>query len=139
MKKYLSGLVAAFLMTAGFVALSEAPASAACGGQYQPACVATKTTAKAGKATTKAKPKVAVTVASNGNVKAAGKVTITIKPGNKKVTGTVKNGKATVTLPKLKAGKYTLSIEYTPSADSTMTASKASTKLTVTKPKKKKR
>lgn len=43
MKKLIAGLLAAPLLSAGFVAASSAPASAVCGNPDYPACFSTKT------------------------------------------------------------------------------------------------
>lgn len=132
MKKLIAGLFAAILTTAGLVAVtSTAPASAACGGKYNP-CVKTKTTAKAPKQIKrgkKAKVRVVVRPAS-GNAPVVGKVTIVIKGGGKTIrkTVTVRNGKVNYTTPKLrKKGKYRVTVTFKPTAKSSNVASKSKT------------
>jgi hypothetical protein len=117
MKKFLSGLVAAFLLSAGFVAVSAETASAACTPTKYVECQASSTkptgpkTIKAGK-----KPKTTVNVKTQGSVKAKGTVTVTYTgPGGfkKTVKATVVDGKVTVTGPALKkAGKYKVTVAF---------------------------
>ncbi|MFC7493220.1 MULTISPECIES: hypothetical protein [unclassified Nocardioides] len=142
MKKYLSGLIAAFLMSAGLVAFSGAPVSAAdCGTQYQPACVPTKpqapktVTVPAGEA-----PEVPITIRSSGNLKPAGTVTVKLDGKNipKKLRGEdidfkVKKGKVVVELPKLKPGKYTFKYTFQPKKGTTFETSKGTITVVVKK------
>jgi hypothetical protein len=117
MKKLISGVIAAFLLSAGFVAVSAETASAACKPTKYVECQASSTkpvgpkTVKAGQ-----KPKTNVTVKTQGSVKAQGTVTVTYKgPGgfSKTVKATVKNGKVTVVGPKLtKPGKYKVTVSF---------------------------
>jgi hypothetical protein len=117
MKKLISGIVAAFLLSAGFVAVSAETASAACKPTKYVECQASSTkpvgpkTVKAGQ-----KPKTNVTVKTQGSVKAKGTVTVTYTgPGgfSKTVKATVKNGKVTVVGPKLtKPGKYKVTVSF---------------------------
>lgn len=117
MKKFLSGLVAAFLLSAGFVAVSAETASAACTPTKYVECQASSTkptgpkTIKAGK-----KPKTTVNVKTQGSVKAKGTVTVTYTgPGGfkKTVKATVVDGKVSVTGPALKkAGKYKVTVAF---------------------------
>ncbi|SDE19837.1 Ig-like domain repeat protein [Nocardioides lianchengensis] len=138
MKKLIAALFVGILTTAGLVAVtSTAPASAACGGKYNP-CVKTKTTAaklKPVKAGKKAKISVSVKPAS-GRAPVNGTVTITIKGGGKtiKVTVKVRNGKAVYTTPKLrKKGTYKVTISFKPAANSNALPSKSSTTIKVKK------
>ncbi|MCL3837401.1 Ig-like domain repeat protein [Aeromicrobium duanguangcaii] len=70
-----------------------------------------KVSAKKVKASARAK--VTVTVSAKGTTP-TGKVTV--KVNGKSVKGTLKKGKVTVTLPKLKAGKHTVKVTYAGSA-----------------------
>ncbi|QWF21715.1 hypothetical protein KM427_22770 [Nocardioides sp. LMS-CY] len=141
MKKYLSGLVAALMLSAGLVALAgpvaQAASARACGDQYQPACVDTKpeapktVTTPAGK-----KPKVPITIGANSNVKPAGKVVVKLagkklpkKLQGKEISFQVKKGKVVVKLPKLKPGKYKFKFDFVPKAGTAFEASKG--KITV--------
>ncbi|MDR1790576.1 MAG: Ig-like domain repeat protein [Propionibacteriaceae bacterium] len=87
-------------------------------------------TAKLAKATVKssAKASVKVTVKATG-LKPGGKVKVTY--GKKSVTATVKSGKATVKLPKLKKGKYTLKVTYLGSTETKKATYKKTLKLKV--------
>jgi len=78
------------------------------------------------KPTSKKKGKATVTVTSTNGAKPAGKAKITLtKGGSKKtVSVTVKNGKATVNLPKLKKGTWKLKVTYAGSATQTASTSK---------------
>ncbi|KAA1372945.1 Ig-like domain repeat protein [Aeromicrobium fastidiosum] len=80
------------------------------------------TTKKAGKAT------ITVTSAAPG-AKPSGKAKVTLTKGKTKktVTVTVKNGKATVKLPKLKKGTWKLKVSYAGSATQSPATSKAYT------------
>ena len=136
MKKYLAGLIAAFMLAAGLVTVSgelagatPAAATRACKPTKYVQCPATKTSAspssksiKKGKTAT-----VAVTVKAPGNVKPKGTVTITIKgPGVNKTIKVAYNGKSVkYTTPKLKKkGTYTVTIKFsgTNAKDSTTKA-----------------
>jgi hypothetical protein len=118
MKKLISGLVAAFLLSAGFVAVSAETASAACAPTKYVECQASSTkptgpkTIKAGK-----KPKTKVSVNTQGAVKAKGTVTVTYTgPGGfkKTIKATVVDGKVSVTGPALKKpGKYKVAVVFT--------------------------
>lgn len=117
MKKLISGVIAALLLSAGFVAVSAETASAACTPTKYVECQASSTkpagakTIKAGK-----KPKTVVSVKTQGSVKPKGTVTVTYKgPGgfSKTVKATVVDGKVTVTGPALsKPGKYKVSVSF---------------------------
>jgi len=133
MKKYLSGLIAALMMAAGLVAFSGQSAQAACGDQYTP-CVATKTKASAKPVDSSKKPVVEVKVTANGNVKPVGVVEITVN--GKTYKANYKGGTIDVKLPKLKPGKYNVTIKFTPAKVGNFKASTAKTTLTVKKPKK---
>jgi beta-glucosidase len=59
--------------------------------------------------------KVKITISAPAGVSTSGKVSIDVRSGGKsrgKVTGTVKAGKVTVTLPKLKKGSYSVTSSY---------------------------
>lgn len=117
MKKLVSGIVAAFLLSAGFVAVSAETASAACKPSRYVECQASSTVATGAKTVKKGKkPKTVVTVKTQGSVKAKGTATVTYKgPGvNKTVKVKVVNGKVTVTGPALKKkGTYTVTVSFT--------------------------
>ncbi|MBB3042245.1 hypothetical protein [Nocardioides soli] len=141
MKKYLSGLVAALMLSAGLVALAgpvaQAAPARACGEQYQPACVPTKPQApKSVVVEPGAKPQVKITIGTNGNVKPTGKVVVKLadkklpkKLQGKNVSFQVKKGKVVVKLPKLKPGKYKFKYDFVPKAGTAFKASKG--KITV--------
>lgn len=117
MKKLISGIIAAFLLSAGFVAVSAETASAACKPTKYTECTVTKTkatgakTVKAGK-----KPKTVIKVQAQGGVVPKGTITITITgPGGFKKTMTVKyNGKTISSVgPALKKkGTYKVTVEF---------------------------
>jgi Big-like domain-containing protein len=118
MKKFISGLIAAFVLSAGFVAVSAETASAACKPSQYVQCQSTSTkvtpapkTIKAGKAA-----KLKVSVKSRGNVKPSGKFTITVKgPGGYKkvISVTAGSGTKTINLGKLKKpGKYKVTVAF---------------------------
>lgn len=117
MKKLISGLIAAFLLSAGFVAVSAETASAACKPTQYTECKPTSTATNGSSKTVKAgkKPKVVVTVKAQGGGKPSGTATVTIKgPGVKIAKNvTVKNGKAVYTGPALKKkGTYKVTITF---------------------------
>ena len=117
MKKLISGLVAAFLLSAGFVAVSAETASAACKPTQYTQCKPTSTsTAGSSKSVKKGKkPKVVVTVKAQGGGKPSGTATVSIKgPGIKFSKNlTVKNGKLVYTGPALKKkGTYKVTITF---------------------------
>lgn len=62
----------------------------------------------------KTKGKATLTVKSPLTIKPSGKVTVTLKKGRstKKVTGTLRGGKVTVSLPKLATGRWTVKARY---------------------------
>lgn len=147
MKKYLSGLTAAFMLTVGLVALSgpgvQAAPTRACGEQYQPDCVATKPEApKTVTVPPSAKPEVPITIRTNGNLKPVGTVVVELddkrlpkKLQGKDISFQVKKGKVVVKLPKLKPGKYTFDYEFEPKPGTSFETSKG--KITVVVKKKK--
>jgi hypothetical protein len=91
------------------------------------------------KPTTKKAGKLTVAV-KGGTLKAAGTVQVTLKNGKvtKTKKATVKNGAATVALPKLKAGKWKVTVAYT-SADAAYSNGKKVLTLKVAAPKKSKK
>ncbi|KQW48540.1 hypothetical protein ASC77_07255 [Nocardioides sp. Root1257] len=116
MKKLISGLIAAFLLSAGFVAVSAETASAACQKtQYTP-CPVTVTKAAGAKTVKKGKkPKAIVSIKSAGNVKPKGKVTIIITgPGVRSAKTITYNGKSVSYVgPALKKkGTYKVTISF---------------------------
>jgi hypothetical protein len=116
MKKLISGVIAALLLSAGFVAVSAETASAACKPSQYVDCPASATKATGPKTVKKGKkPKTSITVKSQGGVKPKGTATITYKgPGVKKtIKVKVVNGKASVTGPALKKkGTYTVTVSF---------------------------
>lgn len=133
MKKFLSSLIAALLMAAGLVAFSGQSAQAACGDRYTP-CVATKTKAKAKPVEATKKPVVEVQISANGNVKPIG--VVEIKIGDKTYEFNYKGGKLDAKLPKLKPGKYKITVTFVPAAVGNFKESTKKVTLTVKKPKK---
>jgi hypothetical protein len=133
MKKFLSGLFAALLLTAGFVSLSgqsaQAAPSRAC-DQYT-TCFTTKIVAKGSTASAKAKPSIKVTVRAAGNVHVRG--TVTVKAGGKTATASYKDKTVTVTLPRLAPGKYKATISFAPAKDARVKASTGTASITVKK------
>ena len=134
MKKFLSGLVAAFLLTFGFVAVSAPTASAAACGNAYVECVSTKTKASAPKKVVRgAKAVVKVNVTAQG-AKPAGKVTITVKGKGVNFSKTVNytGAKVSIATPKLvKKGTYKVTITFAAKSGSTFKNSKASATITV--------
>ncbi|GAA4708330.1 Ig-like domain repeat protein [Nocardioides conyzicola] len=119
MKKFISGVLMAFLLSAGFVAVSAETASAAtCKPTKYVECQTTSTKATPSpKVITQGKPaKVKVTVSTRGNVKARGTVTVKVTgPGGYKKTIKVHySGKAvSINLGKLnKPGKYKIAVTF---------------------------
>lgn len=137
MKKFLSGLIAAFMLAAGLVAFSGQSAQAACGDQYTP-CVATKVKVQVPKkVVAKKKSVVKVQVTANGNVKPIGVLHVTVN--GKKHNYNYKGGKLNVRMPKLKPGKYKVTIKFTPAKVANFKPSTTKFTLKVTKPKPKKK
>lgn len=117
MKKLIAGLFAAILTTAGLVAVTSAPSSAACTryvcNNTQPVKPKPQNNVKAG---SKPKPiKVDVKV-RGGNIAPKGTVTVVIKgPGgfSKTIKVAYKGKAVNVALPKLKkAGTYKVTISF---------------------------
>lgn len=121
MKKLIVGLLAAFLMTTGLVAFTSTQASAAC--PYS-GCLGTRVFADI----TKANKQVTI----NASVKAVGssrqpKGSIVIKVQKKGFfwSETVGAGGGSVTTPKLKKGKYTVTVRFIKKRDSAFFSSTA--------------
>ncbi|WP_193605956.1 Ig-like domain repeat protein [Nocardioides dongkuii] len=137
MKKLIVALFAAILTTAGLVAVSSAPASAACKkSDYN--CVATKPKPKAPRVVKPNKPaKVKIDVRAKGasNITPTGTVKITVKgPGGfTRVIKATYDGKTLkFKLGKLKkAGIYTVTVKF--NGDRGFENSDNSTKITVKK------
>ena len=117
MKKLLSGLIAAFLLSAGFVAVSAETATASCKPtkyvQCKPVAVSSAGSTKTTKSTKK--PKIVVRVKIQGSVQPKGTLTVTIKGNGKSITQTYKissSAKKTIIGPKLKKGTYTVTIKF---------------------------
>jgi len=78
-----------------------------------------KATVKPAKVTTKKKARLTVKATSSTKVKVTGKATVVVKKGHKralKKTVTLKAGKATVKLPRLKRGTWKVTVTYRGSA-----------------------
>ena len=116
MKKLLSGLIAAFLLSAGFVAVSAETAQAACKSTQYVKCPVTVTKASGAKTVKRGKsPKAIVGVRAAGNVKPKGKVTVIITgPGVRSAKVVNYNGKSVSYIgPKLRRkGTYTVTITF---------------------------
>ena len=137
MKKLIAAIAAAFMLTLGLVAVSGAPATAAC--PYS-ACINTTTTVKApGKVRTapRAVP-IKVSVAAPGNVAPAGSVTVLVtKNGKGKYSSTQAyvGGQLTFVTQSLRKGTYAVTATFTPPPNSVYNPSTASTSFTLKKKK----
>ncbi|NPC97299.1 Ig-like domain repeat protein [Nocardioides sp. zg-DK7169] len=115
MKKLIAGLFAAILTTAGLVAVSSAPAQAACKQGYT--CVNTRVNIAGANVVKRGKPvKVKFRVGTNGNIAPKGTVTVVLKkaPNGRTITRTVSARKAAtaINFGKLGKGKWNLTIRY---------------------------
>ena len=114
MKKLIVGLLAAFLMTTGLVAFTSSTATAAC--PYT-GCIATKTIASDKVTRNKVVVKVRVKpVGSNGTPK--GLVKLKVKGPEFASTTKGIRGSTSLSIGKLKPGKYTYTVSYVPSGGS---------------------
>src|SRR5690348_9837445 len=132
MKKFLSGLIAALLLTAGFVALSGQGAQAAPSRgctQYTPVCGATSISGVGSKASKRVAPTVKVTVKSSGSIVPKGTVTLTFK--GKSYNKSYAGKPVTFKLPKQKPGKYKVALAYAPASSSPTKPSKGSATFVV--------
>lgn len=121
MKKLIVGLLVAFLMTTGLVALTSSQATAAC--PYT-GCFATSTVLKGPNpkpVTTKRRASFAVTVNGRGtNANPRGTYTIGVV-GKRRFSRTISvppRGVARFTLRRLPKGTYRIAVRYTPYANS---------------------
>ena len=144
MKKFLSGIVAAFLLTAGLVGVSgelaqAAPAPRACATSYTP-CPSTTIKVRAAKVVKQgSKPKSKVRVLTTGNIKPLGTLKIVYKgyTGKRKSVKTLYSGQVaykgkakSITGPQLKKkGTYTVFVFFKPTNN--VKASKTSYKIRV--------
>lgn len=117
MKKLITGLLAAFLMSAGLVAFtSTSPASAICGNAQYPACYQTTTTIKATPAAAGPKRRVFTvkTKATGTNAAPVGKISFTFRRNGKIVSSTTRVADKTVTLARTfgKKGRYNVTARY---------------------------
>lgn len=121
MKKLIVGLLAAFLMTTGLVAFTSTQASAAC--PYS-GCLNTRVFAditKANKTIT-----VGATVKAVGSSRQPkGVIKINVFKKGYYWSQTVGAGGGSVTTPKLKKGKYTVTVRFIKKADSAFFSSTA--------------
>lgn len=146
MKRILVGLLAALLMTAGLSTVTSAPAQAACpraDGNY-PGCIQTKVSSKGVKRVAKNKrATIFVGVKAAGNVAPRGTVRLRTFRAGRVVynqTKTVRRASANVSrtsfkLPRLRVGRYTIRINYTPARQGLFVPSSGKTRtLTVFRP-----
>lgn len=139
MRKFLSGAIAVFMVSAGLVAVAGAAVEAApgaaraCGTQYTPPCVSTRTKATAKAGTKKKRAKVSVQVRANGNVRPLGVLVFVINPGGKKKQANYRGGTITIPMPQLKPGKYTVKISFTPAKISNFRPSTTKVRFKITK------
>ena len=130
MKKLMVGLLAAFLMTSGLVAMSTSSASADC--PYT-GCVATKVSKAKTSSPRAGKARVAYKVKTVGNAAPRGKVKVIIKGANgvfraKVLRYPARTATAFRNLPK---GKYTVVVKFIPAKSSAYGRSKRSTNVRV--------
>ncbi len=135
MKKLIAAIAAAFMFTLGLVAISEAPATAAC--PYS-ACINTTTTVKAPGRVRKAPRAVPikVSVTAPGNAVPTGNVTVTVtKNGHMKYSSTQAyvGGTLTFVTQSLRKGTYSVTAAFTPPTGSVYNPSSASTTFTLKK------
>jgi hypothetical protein len=129
MKKLMVGLLAAFLMTSGLVALTTSSASADC--PYT-GCVATSVKAQASSRST-GTARVAYRVKVLGNAVPRGKVKVIIKNANGVVRTKTSPYPADTAadFSNLRKGTYTVIVKFIPAASSAYAPSSRSTKVTV--------
>ncbi|MBA2954566.1 hypothetical protein GON03_09540 [Nocardioides sp. MAH-18] len=131
MKKFITGLFAALLLTAGFVSLSgqaQAAPSVDCAAKYT-ICFATKTVAKGSRVTADQHPTVTVTVRAASNAKVKGK--LAVKFGDRTIVRSYNDETRVVRLPLMAAGTYKVKVTFTPAATSHLKPSSRSATLVV--------
>jgi hypothetical protein len=141
-KRIIVGLLTAFLMTAGLVAVSPSTATATTAQclRYNN-CTKTQTTASGPRSIRiAAKPTFKASVKAAGNVAPRGSVKLTVTKGSRKVYVTTKtvarasanSARATFKLPKFKTiGNYRLVFKYTPAVNTVFVGSQTVKTLTV--------
>jgi hypothetical protein len=124
MKKLLSAISIAFLLTMGMVVLSEAPAAAHC---PYPACIDTRTDADTAKEIPAGAPAVIrVKVKAPGNVSPKGSVTVTVVSHGRVVftsTQPFTGDTLTFVTQPLFKGHYKVTADFTPAANTVFNAS----------------
>jgi hypothetical protein len=131
MKKLIAAIAAAFMLTLGLVAISEAPATAAC--PYS-ACFNTITTVSApARVHNRRSVPIRVTVSAPGNVLPGGYVTVTVSKGavvKFSSTQSYVGGILTFTTQGFRHGTFSVTAVYTP-ADPRFNGSSAATSFTI--------
>ncbi|WP_134739904.1 hypothetical protein [Nocardioides sp. 503] len=134
MKKLIVGLLASFLIASGLVAFTGSPSTAAC--PYT-GCIATSSSITGPKSVKQnTAPKFKINVRANGNARPRGSVKVTVKgPGvNNTRTTSFTGSPKSVKGPRLrKAGRYTVTMVFTPAKNSVWKGSRDSYKLKVVK------
>lgn len=134
MKKLVAAIAAAFLMTLGFVAVTEAPASAAC--PYS-ACINTTTTVSAPGKPKRFRPvPISVNVVAPGNATPTGTVTVTVtKHGSVRYSSTQAyvGGTLTFVTQGFRPGRYNVTAVYNPPNPSVYNGSSDATKFKIKK------
>ena len=134
MKKLLSAISIAFLLTMGMVVLSEAPAAASC---PYPACIDTRSAARTEKFIPAGAPAVIrVKVAAPGNVSPKGSVTVTIFSHGRVVFSSTQpftGDTLTFVTQRLFKGHYHVLVVFTPAKNSVFNGSSDRTGFNVKK------
>jgi hypothetical protein len=131
MKKIISGLFAALLLTAGLVSLSgqaQAASGVDCGAKYT-TCFATKLSAKGSRVAADEHPTVTVKVKAAGNVKVRGK--LTLKVDGRTLVRRYRNATRVVRLPKLAEGAYKVKVTFTPAPTANLKPSSGKARVVV--------
>ena len=122
MKKFVSGVIAAVLLTAGFVAFSGQGAQAAPSRgctQYTVNCASTKVAAKGNTVKKGVRPTVTVKVRAAGNVKVRG--TVSVRYHNKVLRTATYKGKALkLKVRTMKVGKHVVRVVFTPAKSASL-------------------
>lgn len=131
MKKLIVGLLAAFLMAAGLVAVSGTTSTAAPRCPYNN-CTTTNTSGKAVSPGNSRRVRVNYRVRTQGNVVPRGSVKVIIKGNGVFRTLTFRYpGKSAVNFGKLPRGSYQVTIKFIPGRNTTFARSSQSTVVTV--------
>jgi hypothetical protein len=129
MKKLIVGLLAAFLMTSGLVALSAGSASAAC--PYT-GCVATKVSKVKTSSPSPGTAKVVYKVTTVGNAVPRGKVKVSINGnGVSRSTTSPYPANNVAVFRNLRKGRYAVTVKFIPAASSAYGPSSRSAKVRV--------